>query len=143
MPRFPQVGKLTGIINLINPNTVRALTLVLQISTPGNFNREGLLSQVLPFHPESELVDARAKIRQAVDIVLEKLQAGILPDDIELGHEAVLNGLVHRLDACRPSQDHVGTGRLRHASDQSRRFHRRHHRRDCASPTVRPPPGLG
>jgi hypothetical protein len=39
---------------------------------------------VLRFHPESDLVDARAKIRQAVDIVLEKLQAGILPDDIEL-----------------------------------------------------------
>lgn len=41
---------------------------------------------MLPFHPESDLVDARAKIRQAVDIVLTKLQSGILPDEVELQH---------------------------------------------------------
>ena len=44
------------------------------------------MPHVLPFHPESDLVDARANIRQAVDLVLSKLQAGILPDDVELEH---------------------------------------------------------
>lgn len=41
---------------------------------------------MLPFHPESDLVDARATIRQAVDLVLSKLQTGDLPDDVELEH---------------------------------------------------------
>jgi hypothetical protein len=41
---------------------------------------------VLPFHPEPDLVDARATIRQAVDAVLAKLQAGVVPDDAELEH---------------------------------------------------------
>lgn len=41
---------------------------------------------VLPFHPEPDLVDARSTIRHAVDAVLAKLQAGVLPDDAELEH---------------------------------------------------------
>ncbi|WP_214371037.1 DUF5635 domain-containing protein [Pseudonocardia sp. H11422] len=41
---------------------------------------------VLPFHPEPDLVEARATIRQAVDAVLAKLQAGVLPDEAELEH---------------------------------------------------------
>jgi hypothetical protein len=57
--------------------------------------------------------------------------------------EAVLNGLVHRDWMLADPVKITCTGRLSHASDQSRRFHRRHYRRDCAYPTVRPPPGLG
>lgn len=41
---------------------------------------------VLPFHPEPDLVEARATIRQAVNAVLAKLQTGVLPDDAELEH---------------------------------------------------------
>lgn len=41
---------------------------------------------MLPFHPEADLVDARVAIRQMVDVVLGKLQAGVLPDDAELEH---------------------------------------------------------
>lgn len=41
---------------------------------------------MLPFHPEPDLVDARAVIRRAVDAVLAKLSAGALPDDAELEH---------------------------------------------------------
>lgn len=41
---------------------------------------------MLPFHPESDLVDARATAREAVELVLGKLKAGILPDDVELEH---------------------------------------------------------
>lgn len=41
---------------------------------------------MLPFHPEADLVDARVAIRQMVDVVLRKLEAGVLPDDAELEH---------------------------------------------------------
>ncbi|GAA2572212.1 ATP-binding protein [Pseudonocardia hydrocarbonoxydans] len=41
---------------------------------------------MLPFHPEPDLVDARSTIRRAVDAVLAKLRAGVLPDDAELEH---------------------------------------------------------
>lgn len=46
----------------------------------------GGCSSVLPFHPEPDLVEARATIRRAVDAVLAKLQTGVLPDDPELEH---------------------------------------------------------
>jgi ATP-dependent DNA helicase RecG len=39
---------------------------------------------LLPFQPEADLVDARARSRRAVDHVLTKLAAGSLPDDVEL-----------------------------------------------------------
>ncbi len=41
---------------------------------------------VLPFHPEADLIDARVALRAAVDAVLAKLQAGVLPEDAELEH---------------------------------------------------------
>lgn len=41
---------------------------------------------MLPFHPEPDLVDARAVIRRTVDTVLAKLGADVLPDDAELKH---------------------------------------------------------
>lgn len=41
---------------------------------------------MLPFHPEPDLVEARATIPQAVDTVLARLRAGVLPDDAELEH---------------------------------------------------------
>lgn len=41
---------------------------------------------VLPFHPEPDLVEARATLRRAVDAVLAKLQIGVLPDNAELEH---------------------------------------------------------
>lgn len=39
---------------------------------------------LLPFQPEADLVDARARSRRAVSDVLAKLAAGNLPDDVEL-----------------------------------------------------------
>ena len=41
---------------------------------------------MLPFQPESDLVDARARTRRMVDRVLAKLQAGTMPDAVELEH---------------------------------------------------------
>lgn len=41
---------------------------------------------MLPFHPEPDLVETRATIRQAVNGVLARLQAGTLPDEAELEH---------------------------------------------------------
>ncbi|MFD6306035.1 DUF5635 domain-containing protein [Streptomyces sp. NPDC060223] len=41
---------------------------------------------MLPFSPESDLVTARARLRAQVDGVLQKLRAGVLPDEAERQH---------------------------------------------------------
>ncbi len=38
---------------------------------------------ILPFHPQSDLVDARATLRQMVDAVLDGLSSGRLPGEAE------------------------------------------------------------